>query len=76
MLQHATCTKALIGKCSSVKQGKGNILRLAVEVNINDPTHIFGVYTCILDCGYGLASHMLGNTSKVSTVELQIPILS
>ena len=45
--------------------GKGNtcILRLAVEVNIipagfNDPTHIFGVYTCILDCGYGLASHI------------------
>ena len=25
---------------------------------------MFGVYTCILDCGYGLAIHMLGNTSN------------
>ena len=31
-----TCTKALISICISVrmKEGKGNILRLAVEVNI------------------------------------------
>ena len=51
-----------------MKEGKGNILRLAVEVNIitvlYDPTNIFGVYTRILDCGYGLASHILGNTSN------------
>ena len=64
MLQLAT--KALIGTCISVmvKKGKSYILSLAVEVNIQDPTHSFGVYTCILDCGYGLASHILGNTSN------------
>ena len=30
------------------------------------PTHIFGVnvYTCIFDCVYGLASHMLGDISN------------
>ena len=40
MLQQAT--KALISTCISVmvKQRKGSILRLAVEVNIYDPMHI------------------------------------